>query len=97
MIKTRQALGYDLEDLKRYRRQLAWRQEGQELRRRLEAAGVTQDTVAQAAGVTRSLVSHVLAGRSKSRNVAETVERLANLQWAKLQRTEGSVRIGDSP
>jgi hypothetical protein len=42
-------------------------------------AGITQARVAAEAGVTRFLVSHVLAGRAKSRNVVETAERLLSL------------------
>jgi len=40
------------------------------------AAGVTQDEVARAAGVTRPAVVNVLAGRGQNDNVLETARRL---------------------
>jgi hypothetical protein len=47
---------------------------------RLHARGITQQRVAEAANVSRSLVSHVLAGRAQSRNVVEAAERLLSQQ-----------------
>lgn len=46
------------------------------LKKQLKSRGITQDQVAQAAGVGRTLVVHVLAGRAKSQNVVDTVKRL---------------------
>ena len=46
------------------------------LKKQLKALGITQDQVAEAAGVVRTCVSHVLSGRLKSANVVETARRL---------------------
>jgi len=46
------------------------------LRTKLKARKITHDQVAAAAGVGRTLVVHVLAGRAKSQNVLDTVKRL---------------------
>jgi len=46
------------------------------LRTKLKARKITHDQVATAAGVGRTLVVHVLAGRAKSQNVLDTVKRL---------------------
>jgi hypothetical protein len=46
------------------------------LKRQLKARKITHDQVALAAGVGRTLVVHVLAGRAKSQNVVDTVKRL---------------------
>jgi transcriptional regulator with XRE-family HTH domain len=46
------------------------------LKKDMKTAGITQDQVAAEAGVTRTHVSHVLAGRFKSKNVLETAARL---------------------
>lgn len=46
------------------------------LKRKLKRHGITQDEVAREAGVGRTLVVHVLAGRAKSANVVATVKRL---------------------
>lgn len=42
----------------------------------MKRLGVTQDRVAEEAGVTRTFVCHVLAGRFKSRKVLTTALRL---------------------
>ena len=47
---------------------------------RLHERGITQQRVADEAQVSRSLVSHVLAGRAQSRNVVEAAERLLSQQ-----------------
>jgi len=47
---------------------------------RLHERGITQQRVAEEAHVSRSLVSHVLAGRAQSRNVVEAAERLLSQQ-----------------
>lgn len=47
-----------------------------ELKRRLREAGIAQDAVARAALVGKTMVSHVLAGRSTSRRVVAAAERL---------------------
>jgi len=49
---------------------------GQRLKRQLRQAGITHDQVAEAAGVGRTTVVHVLAGRGKSENVLAAAKRL---------------------
>jgi len=46
------------------------------LRRQLENSGVLQKDVAAAAGVTKFMVCHVLAGRAKSARVVAIAQRL---------------------
>ena len=46
------------------------------LKRNLKRLGITQDRVAAQAGVTRTHVSHVLAGRFTSAKVLETAGAL---------------------
>jgi transcriptional regulator with XRE-family HTH domain len=46
------------------------------LKKQLKARGITHERVAEAAGVGRTLVVHVLAGRAKSANVVATAKRL---------------------
>lgn len=46
------------------------------LKQQLEEGGITQARVAEEAGVTRSLVSNILAGRGRSANVLGAIERL---------------------
>jgi hypothetical protein len=48
----------------------------QSLAARLRDRGITHQRVAEEAGVGRSLVSHVLAGRAQSQNVVDAAERL---------------------
>lgn len=74
--QQQQQLARELGDLRVLRRQARWRDEGQALRRQLEAAGIQHEQVAREAGVGRSLISHVLAGRSKSAKVTAAAERL---------------------
>jgi hypothetical protein len=45
-------------------------------RRALQRQGILHKTVAAEAGVSKFLVSHVLAGRCKSQNVINTMKRL---------------------
>ena len=48
-----------------------------QLKRNLKAAGITHDRVAAVAGVTRTMVVNVLAGRTVSEsNVVATIKRL---------------------
>jgi len=56
------------------------------LKRDLKRLGITQDRVAAQAGVTRTHVSHVLAGRFTSAPVLDTARRL--LAEAKLPQPE---------
>lgn len=46
------------------------------LKRQLKRAGISHARVAVEAHVGRTLVTHVLAGRAKSKNVVATAERL---------------------
>lgn len=46
------------------------------LKRSLQRAGIPQRTVADRAGVTKFMVSHVLAGRAKSERVISTIKQL---------------------
>lgn len=46
------------------------------LKRQAKRYGITQDDIASAASVGRSLVSHVFAGRAKSLNVVAVARRL---------------------
>lgn len=46
------------------------------LKRQAKQHGITHDRIAAEAGVGRTLVVHVLAGRAKSANVVATVKRL---------------------
>ena len=46
------------------------------LRSELHRHGIKQRDVAEAAGVTKHMVCHVLARRAVSRNVVETAKRL---------------------
>jgi transcriptional regulator with XRE-family HTH domain len=46
------------------------------LRQQAKRCGITQEQIAAAANVGRSLVSHVFAGRAKSSNVVATTRRL---------------------
>lgn len=46
------------------------------LKRTLKRVGVTQTQVAHAAGVSRTMVVHTLAGRTTSRKVLDTARRL---------------------
>ena len=46
------------------------------LKRQAKRYGITQDDIASAASVGRSLVSHVFAGRAKSSNVVAVARRL---------------------
>jgi transcriptional regulator with XRE-family HTH domain len=50
------------------------------LKRQLKRAGITQDTLADAAGIGRTAVCHVLAGRATSSNVLATAKRLLAAQ-----------------
>lgn len=56
------------------------------LKRRLQRAGVRQQDVATEAGVTRTMVVHVLAGRTTSAPVLRTARRL--IAEAKARRTQ---------
>lgn len=47
-----------------------------ELKAQLKAKGITQDQVAAAHGVGRTMVTHWLAGRNKSEPLLRTIERL---------------------
>jgi transcriptional regulator with XRE-family HTH domain len=47
-----------------------------DLKAELKKHGITQDRVAKAAGVSRTMVAHLLAGRTKSANVVETAQKL---------------------
>ena len=44
------------------------------LKRRLRKRGYTQEQVAQAAGVTRTMVNHVINGRARSQRVLDVME-----------------------
>ena len=55
----------------------------------LRAAGVTQQRIADEAGVTKPSVNHVLAGRAVSKNVIATAERLLAEAKERLQRANG--------
>ncbi|MBM4114111.1 MAG: hypothetical protein FJ253_12205 [Phycisphaerae bacterium] len=46
------------------------------LRKQLHDRGIQQKTVAAEAGVSKHMVSHVLAGRAVSANVVATAKRL---------------------
>lgn len=46
------------------------------LKSSLQRHGISQNAVANAAGVTKHMVSHVLAGRAKSANVVDHAKRL---------------------
>ena len=46
------------------------------LKRQLKKARITHDRVAGEANVTRTMVVHVFAGRTTSRNVLATAQRL---------------------
>lgn len=46
------------------------------LKRKLHAVGITQQRVAETAGVDKTHVCHVLAGRAKSANVVRMAKRL---------------------
>lgn len=46
------------------------------LKRQAKKLQITHDRIAAEAGVGRTLVVHVFAGRAKSRNVVATVRRL---------------------
>ena len=46
------------------------------LKDKAKRLGITHDRIAAEAKVGRTLVVHVLAGRSKSANVVSTIERL---------------------
>lgn len=46
------------------------------IKRQLKRAGISQDEVAVAADVTRTMVNHVVNGRAKSRKVIEAIDRL---------------------
>lgn len=59
------------------------------LKRQARRSGITQDEIAAAANVGRSLVSHVFAGRAKSSNVVATTRRLVEAR-----RTAGSEATG---
>jgi CRP-like cAMP-binding protein len=76
LAQAQRELGEDRRDLQQLRRQREWRDAGAALRRRLVEARITQQRVADEAGVSRFLVSHVLAGRAQSRNVVDAAERL---------------------
>lgn len=53
------------------------------LKRQLKRARITQDVVAARAGVTRTMVVHVLAGRAKSAKVvAAAIGLLAEKEYA---------------
>lgn len=52
------------------------RQAKRDIKGDLRRLGITQDDVAAAAGVSRSFVCHVLAGRYKSRFVQAAIRRL---------------------
>jgi transcriptional regulator with XRE-family HTH domain len=62
------------------------------LRRRLKRLGISQKAVAQEAGVSKFLVSHVLAGRAKSANVvAAALRLLAERRSSPVVATVGTV------
>jgi transcriptional regulator with XRE-family HTH domain len=55
------------------------------LKQALREHGITQEQVADAAGVTRPLVVNVFAGRSTSKNVVETAQVLVAKAAAKAE------------
>jgi len=60
-----------------------------DLKRQAKRYGVTQDDIAAAASVGRSLVSHVFAGRAKSSNVVAEARRLVAARRAGGPRGRG--------
>ena len=54
--------------------------------------GNTQETIARAAGVNRTLVVNVFAGRDASRNVVETAQRLVADAEKRLAQTRARKR-----
>ena len=59
------------------------------LKRQAKRYGITQDDIASAASVGRSLVSHVFAGRAKSLNVVAVARRLVAARRAVGPRGRG--------
>jgi transcriptional regulator with XRE-family HTH domain len=59
------------------------------LKRQAKRYGITQDDIASAASVGRSLVSHVFAGRAKSLNVVAVARRLVAARRAGGPRGRG--------
>jgi len=59
------------------------------LKRQAKRYGITQDDIAAAASVGRSLVSHVFAGRAKSSNVVAEARRLVAARRAGGPRRRG--------
>ena len=59
------------------------------LKRQAKRYGITQDDIASAASVGRSLVSHVFAGRAKSLNVVVVARRLVAARRAVEPRGRG--------
>jgi predicted transcriptional regulator len=47
-----------------------------ELKSELKRHGITQDRLARAAGVSRTMVTHLLAGRTKSARIRTVAQRL---------------------
>jgi transcriptional regulator with XRE-family HTH domain len=62
----------------------------QRLRKELKKKGITHDVVADAAGVKRTLVTHLLAGRAKSQNVLDTIKRLLAEDAARVDQVKES-------
>jgi transcriptional regulator with XRE-family HTH domain len=46
------------------------------LKQQLKRARISQERIGDAAGVTRTMVNHVLNGRAKSQKVMAAIERL---------------------
>lgn len=67
-----------------------------ELKSACKRHGITQDRIAEAAGVTRPLVVNVFAGRSTSRNVVETARRLVAEAELALKASRRRRRNGDA-
>lgn len=66
------------------------------LKRQAKRYGVTQDDIASAASVGRSLVSHVFAGRAKSLNVVAVARRLVAARRADGPRVRPAVARQES-
>ena len=62
------------------------------LKRQAKRYGITQDEIASAASVGRSLVAHVFAGRAKSANVVAVARRLVAARRAVRPRGRGRER-----
>jgi transcriptional regulator with XRE-family HTH domain len=66
------------------------------LKRQAKRYGITQDEIASAASVGRSLVAHVFAGRAKSSNVVAVARRLVAARRAVGPRPRGRGREGEA-